>query len=137
MIIAPGDQIPDHCVVVDEQAMKPMAVLLRDPNPIHWDVSSLKTLGLDPRPINQGPTNVAYLWDALGIWLGDTSVVRTLSVRFVSNALAGEQLTAGGTVLTRQVLGDRVVYECEVWLHHADGTDVLRGTARLDLGGWT
>ncbi|TQC42599.1 hypothetical protein EEB14_47995 [Rhodococcus sp. WS4] len=58
--LAVGDVIPEHHVVVRADAMKPMALLLRDPNPIHWDAGALRALGLDERPINQGPLNVSY-----------------------------------------------------------------------------
>nr|MCW2728153.1 hypothetical protein [Aeromicrobium sp.] len=127
MSIAVGHEIPVRTVTVDREGMKPMAIILRDPNPIHWDQDVLRALGLDERPVNQGPTNVAYLWDALTEWTGSVEAIKKVAVRFVSNALADEVLTAGGTV--ESVDSQTGEARCTVWLNHADGSPVLRGTA--------
>jgi acyl dehydratase len=131
MSIVVGQEIAAHTLTVNREGMKPMAVMLRDPNPIHWDVELLRALGLDERPVNQGPTNVAYVWDALTAWTGSVAAIKKVSVRFISNALAEEVLTAGGTVeAVDQGTGTAT---CSVWLRHADGTPVLTGTAIVDV----
>ncbi|MFE5704307.1 MaoC family dehydratase [Rhodococcus koreensis] len=130
--VAVGDVIPEHHVVVRADAMKPMALLLRDPNPIHWDPGALRALGLDERPINQGPLNVSYIWEAIAAWTGEPTLIRSLRVRFVSNALAGDRLVVGGEVISHDPEKRRVT--CSVWVHHADGQPVLTGTAAIDTG---
>lgn len=130
MTIAVGTEIPGRTVTVHREGMKPMAIILRDPNPIHWDVDVLRALGLDERPVNQGPTNVSYVWDALTEWTGSSAAIKKVSVRFVSNALADEALTAGGAV--EAIDPETGFATCSVWLNHADGSPVLRGTAVVD-----
>jgi acyl dehydratase len=128
MTLGVGEQIPVRTVTVSREGMKPMAIILRDPNPIHWDLDVLRELGLDERPVNHGPTNLAYVWDALTAWTGSAAAVKRVSVRFVSHALADEELTAGGMVTS---VGDGTA-TCDVWLQHADGTPVVRGTAVVE-----
>ena len=66
-----GSEFPNYDVGSgDAEKMKTMAVLIQDPNPIHWDVESVKRLGLGSEPINQGPNNMAYVVNALVSWVG-------------------------------------------------------------------
>ena len=46
---------------IDPAPMKTVAALLNDSNPIHWDVESVKSLGMGDRVVNQGPNNMAYV----------------------------------------------------------------------------
>ena len=131
MSIAVGDELSVRHVTVNREGMKPMAVMLRDPNPIHWDVEVLCELGLDERPVNQGPTNLAYVWDALTAWTGDAAAIKNVDVRFVSNALADEDLSAGGRV--EAIDTGTGLASCRVWLRHEDGTPVLEGKATVDV----
>ncbi|WP_426245899.1 MaoC/PaaZ C-terminal domain-containing protein [Nocardioides sp. LHG3406-4] len=133
MTIDAGTQIPELRVTVDPQAMKPFALLLRDPNPIHLDPDVVAELGLGDRVINQGPLNAAYVWEAIRVWLGDDALVRRLDLRFTSNAFAGEALVAGGRV--EEVHAASAELRCTVWLRREDGTDVLTGTASVVVGG--
>jgi acyl dehydratase len=109
-----------------------MAALLRDPNPIHWDVESVKRLGMGDRVVNQGPNNMAYVVNALMAWVGgDPAAVRSVQVRFQGNVLAGDRVTAGGEVTeVREEDGQRIAV-CAVWLDRDDGARLLAGTAEV------
>ena len=78
--------------------MKTVAALLHDPNPIHFDLESVQALGMGDRQVNQGPTNMAYVVNALTAWTGDPASVRRLQVRFLGNVFAGDRVSAGGVV---------------------------------------
>ena len=74
-----GSKFPNYDVgLVDPEKMKTMAILIQDPNPIHWDVDSVKRLGLGTKPINQGPNNMAYVVNALVSWVGGIEKFRNL-----------------------------------------------------------
>lgn len=135
MDVTPGDRIPDWVIEsVDAEKMKTMAVLLRDPNPIHWDLDAVRRLGMGDRVINQGPNNMAYVVNALLAWVGDPAAIRSLQVRFRGNVLAGDHVTAGGEVTeVREDDGARVAV-CEVWLDRDDGARLLSGTAEVAVG---
>ena len=40
-----GTELPELVVAVDTEKMKTMAVILRDSNPIHWDVDAVQGAG--------------------------------------------------------------------------------------------
>jgi 3-hydroxybutyryl-CoA dehydratase len=131
MHIQPGHVLPDLKVRVETHAMKTVALLLRDPNPIHLDPHVVAALGLGDRVINQGPVNAAYVWELLEQWLGDSSYVRSLDLRYTSNAFGGEDLTAGGVVEELDQGAGTAV--CAVHLRHDDGTEAVRGRAVVTL----
>lgn len=131
---AVGNLLPPYTIErVDAEKMKTMALLLRDPNPIHWDVESVRSLGMGDRPVNQGPNNMAYLVNMLAAYAGGLDRVTRLSVRFLSNVFAGDQLVAGGRVTDVDAATGEV--DCDVWLRRkGDPEDVVMGgTARVVL----
>lgn len=131
---AVGDELPDYVIErVDAEKMKTMALLLRDPNPIHWDVDSVRSLGMGDRPVNQGPNNMAYLVNMLAGYAGGFDRVTGLSVRFLSNVFADDRLVAGGRVAAVDVSTGRV--DCDVWLRRNDDADdvVMAGTASVHV----
>lgn len=131
---AVGDPLPQLVIEsVDAEKMKTMASILRDPNPIHWDVDAVRGLGLGDRPVNQGPNNMAYLVNLLAGFAGGHDRVRRLQVRFLANVFAGDRLVAGGAVTSvdaDDATGDQLV-GCEVWLRRdgAEDDTVMAGSA--------
>ena len=126
---AVGDQLPRLVIEsVDAEKMKTMAALLADSNPIHWDVETVRELGMGDQPVNQGPNNLGYVMNMLGEWAGGAERIQHIRVRFLDNVFAGDRLEAGGTVTA---VGDDGAVDCDVWLAR-DGTHpVLAGTATL------
>lgn len=132
--VAVGDTItPWHLPSVDTERMKTMAALLADPNPIHWDVDAVRALGMGDRPVNQGPSNMAYIANMLAAWSGGHQHLRSLRVRFLANVFGGDQLVAGGAVTAVHVVEHGIEVDCEVWLDRQGDERVLAGTARLLL----
>jgi acyl dehydratase len=125
-----GQVIPEWTVEsVSDEKMKTMALLLRDPNPIHWDIEAVRDLGMGDQPINQGPTNEAYVINMLVHWLGDPSRLRAIRVRFIGNVFAGDRVVAGGEVTGLRSDDGLQVADCDVWLDRDDGSRLLAGTA--------
>lgn len=115
---------------VDEQRMKMLALLLRDPNPIHYDAEAVRALGLGDRPVNQGPANLAYILTMVrnafpGYLLG------RVHARFLGSVYAGDDVIAGGRVraASRAAPGDAVT--CDVWLQRRGHGRVVEGTVTL------
>lgn len=140
-----GTRLPGWRVdPVEVWPMKVMALLLDDPNRIHWDPDNVAALGLGSRPINQGPNNVGYIVNMLLAWAGDPEAVRRVSVRFHGNVFAGDVVEAGGEVLAldpethadsdgEAADGGRLA-TCAVWLDRGDDR-VVSGTADVFLAG--
>jgi acyl dehydratase len=137
--ISVGSEFPHFDIgIVDAEKMKTMAILIQDPNPIHWDVEAVRRLGLGDKPINQGPNNMAYVVNALVSWVGGIEKFRNLKVRFLGNVYAGDRLTVVGSVADiDEVKGDTLA-TCDVQLVRGDIGDedvVMAGQASVILSG--
>jgi acyl dehydratase len=134
MEASPGTEIPP--LVVEEvpvEQMKTVAALLRDSNPIHWDVDAVKTLGMGDRPVNQGPNNMAYVANMLVAWAGgDPGRVRAMRVRFLGNVFGGDRVVARGVVTGVREEGGERLADLDVWLERGEDR-VLDGTATVRL----
>lgn len=134
MDVQVGSEVPPFVVeTVDAERMKTVAALLQDPNPIHWDASAVRALGMGDSPINQGPSNLAYVVHMLAAWADGPDRVRRLHVRFLGNVFAGDRVVARAVVTDlREEDGERVA-DLDVWLERSAGERVLAGTATVAL----
>jgi acyl dehydratase len=124
-----GDAVPEwHVASIDREKMKTMAALLRDSNLIHLDPAVVAELGMGERPVNQGPTNLAYTMNMLAAWSGDFDDLLSVDVRFMANAFAEDAVTASGTVLDV----DGTVATCAIRLDGPAGV-LLEGTATVRM----
>lgn len=129
--VAVGDEIrPWRLARVTPERMMLLAAVLRDPNPIHWDRAEVARRGLGDRLINQGPTNVGYVCNALAQWAGPEAL-RSLTVRFTSNVFDDDEVVASGRVTHVDERDDEVLVTCDVWLDRGDGTRAVAGTATV------
>jgi len=132
-----GFEFPHYDVgVVDAEKMKTMAVLLQDPNPIHWDLSAVERLGLGSKLINQGPNNMAYVVNALVSWIGGIARFRGLKVRFHQNVFAGDRLTVVGRITDIYQVEVGELATCDVQLVRGDVENseiVMAGQASVIL----
>lgn len=130
---SPGDELPAlHIESVGAEPMKVMALLLRDSNFIHFDVDTVRALGLGERPVNQGPINLGYVTRMVADWAGAESAIERLQVRFLANVFAGDHVVAAGRVVS---IDADAIARCAVWLDHTDGRRVVEGTATVRLAG--
>lgn len=133
--VSVGMQLPDFEVAaVSAEKMKTMAALLADPNPIHWDVGAVRQLGMGDRPINQGPSNMAYVMNMLCAWAGGHDRLTAFRVRFLGNVMAGDQLRATGVVTAIRAQDGETLADCDVALRTAAGITVLEGSGTVALG---
>lgn len=132
MNVEVGTQIPPlEIPSVDEQKMKTMAALLRDPYPIHWDAKGNEQMGIKGKVVNQGPLNLSYLVNMLMEWQG-ADCIRRLTVDFTGWVLGGDHLTACGKVVEIRSSSDTRLARCEIWLER-QGERLLEGEAIIAL----
>ena len=105
--------------------MKLMAALLRDPNPIHFDVSSVERLGVGDRVFTQGPMTLAFVSDAVTSWAGIESL-RSLRCRMLANVFGGDTVTCTGRVTAIDQLQGLITLEVGAAV---DNCSVVSGTA--------
>jgi acyl dehydratase len=129
--VAVGDPVPEwRLASVSSERMKLLAAILRDPNPIHWDRGEVARRGLGDRLINQGPTNVGYVCNALLAWAGNDAL-RELTVRFTSNVFDADTVVAAGVVTALEPGDGCTLVHCDVWLDRGDGTRAVEGNAAV------
>lgn len=127
-----GDHLKPLEVTVSAEKMKTAAVILQDPNPIHFDVSAVQALGLGEQTVNQGPLNMGYVMNMLAQFSGSHDRLRNFKVRFLANVYAGQRLRATGIVTALQNLSDdNLQVTCSVELTVTGGAPVLSGTATV------
>jgi|FEC22Drversion2_1045045.scaffolds.fasta_scaffold00045_23 acyl dehydratase len=131
--VGPGTVLPALEVEVDPEKMKVMAALLADPNPIHFDTRALARLGLEERPVNQGPLNMGYLQTMLARWAGGRDRLLTFKVRFQGNVLGGDRVRAHGVVTEVRDTERGRVASCDITLEVVGGAVALSGTADVLL----
>ncbi len=132
---AVGDELPPLVIEsVSVEAMKTVAALLHDPNPIHFDLETLQRLGMGDRPVNQGPNNMAYIVAMLSRYAGGPENVRKLRVRFLGNVLGGDRLTARGVISNVREENGATVADVDVWLERSAEDVVLKGAATITVG---
>lgn len=127
--IQPGYPIPSFVVdPVNREHIRQVALILDDPNPIHFDLDAVAAAGMGDREINQGGSTMAYIIDMITAWTGTRSALQRIKCRFRDNVRAGDTVTAGGTVL--EVMGGGATRQalCDVWVDRQDGTRVIDGT---------
>lgn len=93
-----------------------------DPNAIHFDAALVSRLGLGERPINQGPANLAYLYNMLADSFPGCEVT-SLTARMIGSVFVGDTIFVSGRVthVAREALGCSVT--CEVALRTASVAD--------------
>jgi acyl dehydratase len=117
---------------VSAEAMRGLAGLLDDPNPIHLDAAAAAALGLGDRQVNQGPANCAYIVAMLQEAFGGAEL-RRLRFRFRTPVRAGDKVVAGGRVTGRETTGAGVTLQCETWLDVEGGPRAVTGSATVVL----
>jgi acyl dehydratase len=123
-----GDEIPSLTRVTDEQQMKLMAALLHDPNPIHFDVESVRTLGLGDRVIAQGPMTLSFVSEMLTSWAGGIEALRSLEMRMLGNVFGGDAVRCTGRIAEIDAATGVVRVDVEA---SVDGRQVVAGVATL------
>ena len=127
--IAPGGSLPPFVVdPVSGERIRQMALILDDPNPIHFDLAAVRAAGMGDREINQGGSTMAYIIDMITQWTGSRSALHRIKCRFRDNVRAGDTVTAGGTIIEVMGAGATRRALCDVWVDRSDGRRVIDGT---------
>lgn len=124
--VRPGDALPIRLTKVGAAPMRIMAEVLCDPNPIHLDPVAAAAAGLGDRVINQGPANLAYIFNMLREAFPQYRIA-SFDSRFLANVRDGDIVEAGGVVRSVDAAG----ILCDAWLRSTNGTDAVRASALL------
>ena len=111
----------------------PIALILRDTNPLHLDRVYAQERGL-PDVVQQGPLNQAYLYRYFTSLLHDPWDLVATKMRFAANVFPDDILTCGGEVLALgpEEAGGGIV-TCAVWQRNQKGETILKGEAKARI----
>jgi len=111
----------------------PIALILRDTNPLHLDRVYAQERGL-PDVVQQGPLNQAYLYRYFTALLHDPWDLVTTKMRFAANVFPDDILTCGGEVLAAApVEAGGGIVTCAVWQRNQEGETILKGEAKARI----
>jgi acyl dehydratase len=117
---------------VDPERMKILALLLADPNPLHFDPEVAPRLGIADGPVNQGPSSMAMLANLLRSAFPDGRITR-LRVQLRGSVVAGESVRAHGRIVGRERTDSGELVRCEAFLDVDGRGTVLTGDADVLL----
>ena len=117
---------------MDRLAYIPVAIILRDNNPLHLDRVYTQERGL-PDVVQQGPLNETFLYRFLTDWLHRPWDLRKTRLRFAANVFPGDRLTCGGVVTRTYQANDEPLVDCEIWQQNQNGEKILTGAATFTL----
>lgn len=112
----------------DPGRIKLLALLLDDPNPLHFDPAAAAAAGYDGL-LNQGPSNLAMLANLL-LSAFPGWRLRRLAARLGGGVVAGRPVCATGRVTAVEDRDGERFVTCEVRLE-SDGVTVLTGEGTL------
>lgn len=134
MSVTVGTTIPPISVTgVRQEDIKLMALILRDPNPIHFDLDAVAKAGLGDRAVNQGGMTMAYVMNMLIAWAGSRAAITRIACQFRGNVLAGDDVSIGGTVTSVEPAETGLAVECDVWADVVGGGRAIAGSATVLL----
>ena len=118
---------------MDRYEYIPIALILRDTNPLHLDRVYAQERGL-PDVVQQGPLNQAYLYRYFTSLLHDPWDLVATKMRFAANVFPEDMLSCGGEVLALAPLeaGGGIV-TCAVWQRNQNGDTILKGEAKARI----
>lgn len=133
-LVTAGTELPPHTVTdVRDEDVRIVALVLRDPNPIHYDLKEVARLGFGDRAVNQGGATMAYIASYLTALTGSRAAIKELSCAFRGNVFVGDDVTVGATVTSVTETNEGRLVACDVWADVVGGKRAITGTALLSI----
>lgn len=110
-----GSSLKNWEFLVPQESMDTWAKILDDPNPIHLDVNSVKSLGLGDKTINQGPANIAYIMNMLEKNFPNSQIIK-MNNKMTNSILEGELVNVSGQILNIKEKKSQLIISCTLKL---------------------
>ena len=110
-----GSSLKNWEFLVPKESMDTWAKILDDPNPIHLDVNSVKSLGLGDKTINQGPANIAYIMNMLEQNFPNSQIIK-MNNKMTNSILEGELVNVSGQILNIKEKKSQLIISCTLKL---------------------
>ena len=130
--VHPGDTLPALTVTADERQLFFFSAATYNGHRIHYDKDWARTVEGYDDVIVQGPLQAALLARAVTDWIGGRGRLVEYSVQNRAVALAGEELTFGGSVTGKRLVDNVGLVDLEI-AGRRDDTVLMPGTATVAL----
>jgi hydroxyacyl-ACP dehydratase HTD2-like protein with hotdog domain len=130
--IQPGDTLPTLTVTPDERQLFFFSAATYNGHRIHYDKDWARTVESYDDVIVQGPLQAALLARAVTDWIAGLGRLVEYSVQNRAVALAGQELTFGGSVTGKRLSDNVGLVDLDI-AGRRDGSLVMPGTARVAL----
>jgi hydroxyacyl-ACP dehydratase HTD2-like protein with hotdog domain len=130
--VAPGDELPELTVTVDETQMFFFSAATYNGHRIHYDKAWARDKEGYDDILVQGPLQAALLARAITDWIGGSGRLVEYSVQNRGVAFPGQQLTFGGTVTGKRVDAGRGLVDLDI-AGRRDADILMPGTATVEL----
>jgi acyl dehydratase len=130
--IAPGDELPELTVTVDETQMFFFSAATYNGHRIHYDKDWARGAEGYEDVLVQGPLQAALLARAITDWIGGRGRLVNYSVQNRGVAFPGQPLTFGGIVTGKRVDGDRGLVDLDI-AGRRESDILMPGTATVEL----
>ncbi|MET7400579.1 MaoC/PaaZ C-terminal domain-containing protein [Dactylosporangium sp. NPDC005572] len=125
-----GDAIPAFTRATGFPVWNRYAAVNDEFIPIHMDDAAGQEAGFGGA-IGMGNLQWAYVHNLLREWIGEDGEVLRVSCQFRRPNLAGQTVTAQGTVTGLEHVGGAAVVDLDVVVADQDGNQLVSGTARV------
>ncbi|MFZ1160852.1 acyl dehydratase [Mycobacterium sp.] len=130
--VHPGDALPALTVTVDETQLFFFSAATYNGHRIHYDKDWARTVEGYDDVVVQGPLQAALLARAITDWIGGHGRLIEYSVQNRAVAIAGEQLSFGGSVTGKRLANNVGLVDLEI-SGRRDDTVLMPGTATVAL----
>ena len=130
--IQPGDTLPTLTVTPDERQLFFFSAATYNGHRIHYDKDWARTVESYDDVIVQGPLQAALLARAVTDWIGGLGRLVEYSVQNRAVALAGQELTFGGSVTGKRLSDNVGLVDLDI-AGRREGSLVMPGTATVAL----
>jgi hydroxyacyl-ACP dehydratase HTD2-like protein with hotdog domain len=130
--VAPGDELPELTVTVDETQMFFFSAATYNGHRIHYDKDWARDKEGYDDILVQGPLQAALLARAITDWIGGRGRLVEYSVQNRGVAFPGQPLTFGGTVTGKRVDAGRGLVDLDI-AGRRESDILMPGTATVEL----
>jgi hydroxyacyl-ACP dehydratase HTD2-like protein with hotdog domain len=130
--VHPGDTLPALTVTADERQLFFFSAATYNGHRIHYDKDWARSAEGYDDVIVQGPLQAALLARAVTDWIGGRGRLVKYAVQNRAIAIAGEQLTFGGSVTGKRLIGNTALVDLDI-AGRRDDTVLMPGTATVAL----
>ena len=130
--VHPGDALPALMVTIDETQLFFFSAATYNGHRIHYDKDWARTVEGYDDVVVQGPLQAALLARAITDWIGGHGRLIEYSVQNRAVAIAGEQLSFGGSVTGKRLANNVGLVDLEI-SGRRDDTVLMPGTATVAL----